>query len=283
MRPILSPWADTFDEFARSIRCRAIVVSPYITKQPLTRLAQALSEKSDPKITLLTNLSTDSILHGPLDARSIAEFYKDFPATNVRHLPGLHAKAYVADNHTAIITSGNLTSNSLHQNYEYGIQIHDSQMVQSIARDLADYGELGSKVTLDDLDYLAGALESLEEKHENALNSAQAIARREFEKQLESAHESLRNLRAQPGETANAIFARTILYILKKGPTATRDIHPVIRSIHPDLCDDHIDRIINGVHFGREWKHRVRGAQVDLRRKGLIELAEGRWRLVKQE
>ena len=259
------------------------MVSPYITEQPLKRLACALSEKPDPQIQLLTNLSTDSILHGSLDARSIADFYEEFPAATIRHLPGLHAKVYVADDHTAIITSGNMTNNSLHQNYEYGIRIHDSRVVRTIARDLTDYGDLGSKVTLDELNHIAEAFESLEEKHESALSSAHTTIRKEFEKQLESAHESLRNLRAKPGETANSIFARTILYVLKKGPAATRDIHPVIRSIHPDLCDDHIDRIINGVHFGREWKHRVRGAQVDLRRKGLIELAEGKWRLAKRE
>ena len=85
---------------------------------------------------------------------------------------------------------------------------------------------------------------------------------------------------ANVGEEA---VSGSVLNILKKGPMPTRDIHPIIRSIHPDLCNDHIDRIINGVHFGREWKHRVRGAQVDLRRKGLIDLDDGRWRLVREE
>lgn len=283
MRLILSPWADTFGEFARSIQNTAILVSPYITEQPLESLAFALSEKNTPQIRLLTNLSTDSIVKGSLNTRSIADFYRRFPKTIVRHLPGLHAKVYVADEHTAIVTSGNLTNNSLYQNYEYGIEISDSEVVRQIARDLLDYGDLGSRVSLDELDRLTEAFESLARKHTNALNSADASIRREFEDQLAFTDESLRNLRARPGESANSIFARTILYVLRKGPTATKEIHPVIQSIHPDLCDDHTDRIINGVHFGREWKHRVRGAQVDLQRKGLIELVDRKWRLVQEE
>ncbi len=282
MRTVLSPWAHAFDEFARSIQHKAIVVSPYITEQPLQQLSLAICERKHPQVTFLTNLSTDSILQGSLDARSIARFCKDFPDTTVRHLPGLHAKAYVADDHTAIITSGNLTKSSLYQNYEYGVQIQDPHTVKKIARDLSDYGSLGSEIAFDDLSRLADAFESLAQKHADALKSARASARSAFETELEATRESLRSLRAAPGESANSIFCRTILYLLANEPLTTRDMHPMIASIHPDLCDDHIDRIINGVHFGREWKHRVRGAQVDLRRKDLIYLVEGKWRLIQE-
>ena len=89
-------------------------------------------------------------------------------------------------------------------------------------------------------------------------------------------------LRGKPGESTNAIFVRTILYLLRNAALTTREMHPLIHNIHPDLCDDTIDRVINGIQFGKEWKHRVRGAQVVLRRKGLIELVDGRWRLVQK-
>ena len=280
MQTILSPWVDTFDEFAHSIQKNAIIVSPYITKEPLQKLSSALSKRPNPRITFLTNLSTDSIIHGSLDARSIARFYRNFPDTNIRHLPGLHAKAYIADDSIAIITSGNLTGRSLNDNYEYGVRISDPAVVRKIAGDLDAYGNLGSAVSSDDLNQLAEAFDSLAQKHTDALRSAQASIRREYETLLEATHESLLRLRARHGESANSIFCRTILYILQKGPATTQDIHPIIRSIHPDLCNDNIHRVINGVHFGREWKHRVRGAQVDLRRRGLIELVDGTWRLI---
>ena len=122
MQSLSSPWAETFEEFARSIRKRAIVVAPFITEQPLERLAYQLDTNNLPQITILTNLAVDSLLQGSVNGQAIADFCKAVPTTTVRHLPGLHAKTYVADEHTAIITSGNLTYNSLHQNYEYGIQ-----------------------------------------------------------------------------------------------------------------------------------------------------------------
>lgn len=283
MKTVLSPWIKSFDRFARSIHRRAIIVAPFITEQPLQRFASLIYRKSPPQVSLLTNLAADSMLQGSLDTKAIAKFCKKFPKTTVHHLPGLHAKVYVADEHTAIITSGNLTRGSLCQNYEYGIQIHDPAVVRGIARDLVDYGELGARVSLEELDHLVEVSETLKKRYNSVLSSARIQFREDFEDQLEATRESLRQLRGKPRESTNSIFARTLLYLLRKGPMTTRDIHPLVHNIHPDLCDDHIDRVINGVHFGREWKHRVRGAQVDLRRKGLIELVEGKWRLVRKE
>ena len=124
MNTVNSPWQDTFERFARSIRRRAIVVAPFITAEPLRQFASSLDTSLSPEIRLLTNFDVDSLLQGSVDAGAIAEFCKATPATSVRHPPGLHAKAYVADCHTAIVTSGNLTSGSLRKNYEYGRRLH---------------------------------------------------------------------------------------------------------------------------------------------------------------
>lgn len=280
MKPILSPWSEEFEDFARAIDRSAIVVAPFITARPLQRFVSLLDSCSQPRISLITNLAVDSLLQGSVDGNAIAEFCRMIPTATVRHLPGLHAKAYVADEHMAIITSGNLTLDSLYRNYEYGIQIHDPTIVRRIARDLQDYGSLGASVSLEEMDHIADVAATLRDKHSRKLNSARINLRQEFEIQLESVRESLMRLRGKPGESTNAIFARTILYLLKNKSLTTREMHPLIQNIHPDLCDDQIDRIINGIQFGKEWKHRVRGAQVDLRRKGLIELVNGHWQLV---
>ena len=258
-----------FDNFARSIHRSAIISAPFITENPLQKLASRIRGKSTLQVSFLTNLSTDSLLQGSLDAKAISGFCKKFPKATVHHLPGLHAKVYVADEHTAIVTSGNLTNNSLCRNFEYGIQIQDSSLVHGIAKDLMDYRNLGVRVSAEDLDRLASLSKILKIKYTNALNSTRTSFKKEFEDQLEETQESLRELRSKPGESTNSIFVRTLLYLLRKEPLRTRDIHPLMHNIHPDLCDDRTDRVINGVHFGREWKHRVRGAQVDLRRKGL--------------
>ena len=282
IEPVASPWAETFEGFVRSIKREAVFVTPYITAQPLKRIVQAIQRDNLPRVLLLTNFAIDSLLQGSIDGKAIADFCREVPTTTVGHLPGLHAKAYVADEHTAIITSGNLTSGSLYRNYEYGIRINDPLMVRRISRDLQEYGNLGAYVRIDELDHIADVAASLRSKHSSQLNSARTNLRREFKKELENARESLMHLRGKSGESTNAIFMRTILYLLKGKPLTTTEMHPLISNIHPDLCDDEIDRVIGGVRFGKEWKHRVRGAQVVLRRKGMIELVEGRWRLVKK-
>ena len=279
MKSIISPWAETFERFSRSIRSCGLIVTPYITAPALNQLESYLDGDNPPRIELLTNLAVESLFQGSIDSGAIARFSRRI-LTVVRHLPGLHAKDYVADEHSAIITSGNLTQSSLYHNYEYGIEVTERETVREIARDLRDYGSLGVEVSSAELEKLAEISVSLREKHSDTLRSARASVRKEFETHWERAHETLRQLRARPGETTNSIFSRTILYLLAKGALTTKEIHPLVQGIHPDLCDDSIERVINEVHFGMRWKHMVRNAQQTVKSRGLVEFANGKWRLV---
>lgn len=279
MTTIASPWAGEFDAFARSIRDKALLVAPYIAREPLERMSALLRKKNPPQLNILTNLAVDSILHGSIDPDAIASFCRHHPPTTVRHLPGLHAKAYVADDHLAIITSGNLTGSSLNRNYEYGIRITDTDAVKKITQDLQAYGSLGLEVTLPELEQVAEIAKTLRAGYDDAIQTARGEARREFARQQEAIRESLRSIRARPGETTNSIFSRTILYLLRDNALTTREINSLVADIHPDLCDDSIDRVINGVSFGRRWKHMVRNSQVSLRKRGLIKLDGRKWSL----
>lgn len=279
MTTIASPWAGDFDAFACSIREKALLVAPYIARGPLERVSELLRLDSPPQINILTNLAVDSMLHGSIDPNAIASFCHRHPLTTVRHLPGLHAKAYVADDHLAIITSGNLTSSSLNRNYEYGIRITDTDAVKKIAQDLQAYGSLGLEVTLSELEQVSAIAETLRARYDDTVKTARAAVRTEFEQQREAVRETLRSIRARPGESTNSIFSRTILYLLRDNALTTPEIHSLVADIHPDLCDDSIDRVINGVSFGRRWKHMIRNAQLNLRRRGLIQRNGGLWSL----
>ena len=244
------------------------------------RFASLLDANSLPEIHLLTNLKEESLLQGSVDSKAIAQFCREIPTATVRHLPGLHAKAYVADEHTAIITSGNFTNGSLYRNYEYGIRVDDTEMVHKIADDLREYGNLGAVVSLEELDQLAKVTETLRNKHSEALNSVRPDVKQEFERELELTRESILQLRGKPGETTNSIFMRTILYLLRKEPMATTELHSHVQNIHPDLCDDDADRVINGIHYGKRWKHLVRAAQEHLKDREMIERPSRKWRLI---
>ena len=276
---VVSPWAAEFDAFGHSIRERALLVTPFIAREPLERMADILGKNPPPQVDILTNLAVDSMLQGTIDLDAIVSFCQRIPLTTVRHLPGLHAKVYVADDHLAIVTSGNLTYAALHRNYEYGIRITDGDMVRKIAQDLQEYGSLGSAVALPELEQVAAIAKTLRAGYEDTVRAARGEVSREFERQREAVRESLRSIRAQAGESTNSIFARTILYLLKDNSLTTPQINAAIAAIHPDLCDDSIDRVINGVSFGRRWKHMVRNAQLHLRRRGLIQREGRSWSL----
>ena len=231
------------------------------------------------QVKILTNLAIDSMLQGATDPSALLDFYSAVPSTEVRHLPGLHAKVYIADDHSAIISSSNLTVGGLYNNYEYGILLSESSVVSAIANDLDGYGKLGAQINLIDLVELASAVKELQERQSHLVSSARRQLRREFKDKLDEAKESLLILRAKSSQSTNAIFSQTILYLLEKGPQTTQQLHPLIQQIHPDLCDDSIDRVINGVRFGKRWKHMVRNAQQSLRRHGLIRLDGEEWYL----
>ena len=279
MQLITSPWTNVFDEFVRTSNSSLLIASPFITRQPLQRLAESLAQPKAMQVKILTNLAVDSMIQGTTDPAALLDFCSAVPSTEVRHLPGLHAKVYVADSHSAIISSANLTGGGLYTNYEYGILLSEPSLVSEVANDLEGYGKLGVQIDQIDLVELASAAKDLQARHSCMVSSARGQLRREFEDKLDKAKESLLILRAKSSQSTNAIFSRTILYLLKKGSQTTEQLHPLIQQIHPDLCDDSIDRIINGVRFGKRWKHMVRNAQQSLRRHGLIRLDGEKWHL----
>jgi hypothetical protein len=56
-------------------------------------------------------------------------------------------------------------------------------------------------------------------------------------------------------------------------------MHPLVQRMHPDICDDEIDRVIDGVNFGKKWKHHVRTAQQALKRARKIDFDGQKWNL----
>ena len=95
MQSIKSPWAETFDEFAGSVRETAIIAAPFIRRRPLERLVRKLRSRQSVKIDLLTSLASRSLGEGLVDCGALLWFCEQVPGTLIRHLLHLHAKAYV--------------------------------------------------------------------------------------------------------------------------------------------------------------------------------------------
>jgi len=279
---ISSPWADRFRFFATEARDELLVASPYLTGHPLDTIVQVALEKEEharPRVGILTNLDLDNILTGGVDVASLLKFVEQLPNTGITYLPGLHAKVYVTDTTMAIITSSNLTTAGLHRNQEYGVLLRDPATVLKIREHLIKLASLGNIVPLEALSVIAAAVQDLLEIRRRTERSARRKLREMFAERARNTRLELLKVRARQ-MTTHGIFCRTVLYLLEeKGPLPTRQLHPLVQQIHPDLCDDTIDRVIDGVHFGKRWKHYVRNAQQALKREGQIKLENGRWTL----
>ena len=284
MPPIKSPWGETFDEFASSIQDAAIIAAPFISREPVERLAARLRRPESVKLDLLTNLDGASLIDGLVDAAALARLCERVPGAAVRHLRFLHAKAYVADGRAAIVTSANLTNGGLRRNYELGIFTDDPQEVRDISRDLREYAGFGVPVPLDAL-YELSEMSRAAQRHKASLMQSADAERNKAIDAVNSRFAELRTLSDEfavnPQASINAKFADAVKYILSRnGSLPTREINLLVQELMPEWCDDSVDRVINGVSFGRKWKHQVRNAQVHLRRTGVIAREGNRWRLL---
>ena len=152
MTSIRSPWGITFDQFAASVRESAIVAAPYITRQPVERLIKGPGRRRKSiKLDVSTSLHPNHLIDGSLHPEALSRLCDAVPGTSVTHLLHLHAKSYVADAHTAIVTSSNLTNGGLWRNHELGVAITDPTAVKDIVDDLREYGSLGVPIPCEEL------------------------------------------------------------------------------------------------------------------------------------
>ncbi len=278
---VRSPWEHVFRELIPRVRASLHIACPYITQDAAQQLLTLLRRTGADKTCtffLLTDLRPQSILTGSLDIRSLIELKRGLRRTTLVYLPSLHAKVYVVNTSEALITSANLTRAGLTQNFEYGVLLRHRRTVGEIVRDLEEYGRLGCVVEERDLEELASATDDLKQLRRKAERSLERKFGRALRERLRASNITLQRTRAR-GKTTNGIFADTILYLLGRGPLRTIELHPLVKSIHPDLCDDSIDRVIDGVNFGKRWKHYVRNAQQFLKRQGMIRFDRDYWRL----
>lgn len=285
MTGLSSGWAKRFTSLACSAETDVFICSPFIRTEGINLLIKNLNGgfRSGGSLTLLTDLSPGNICRSLVELDAILKLFGVANSVTLWHLPHVHAKVYIADAQAAIVTSGNLTAGGLYRNYEYGIETNRPDEVQLIRRDVTAYSRLGVIVNQSQLEaYSAIAKELIEAFRAQQAAVAQS-RRRHFQRRFREAEDRLISLRVRDGAMTTT-FERTITYLLEReGPLTTRELHPRIQAMHPDLCDDDIDRIIDGHRFGKRWKHVVRSAQSHLKNRGSIELNAGRWRILSNQ
>lgn len=277
-----SPWKNEFIDIVSKTKKELFISSPFVNVRGVKMLSRSIQTKSPIRISLVTNLTTRNIMNGVTEPAALLELYKRFTQVKISSLGRLHAKVYLVDDRIGIITSANLTAGGLISNFEYGVLIDDKDVITTIKEDMSKYYSLGNtldKELLEKISEEADKLYKIKDKTDILIKKAKPALL--LRKSVETLDFELLKNRIKDGKTINAIFSDTILYILKKkGPLSTDEFHPLVQTIHPDICDDSIDRVINGQHFGKKWKHSVRNAQQSLKEKGLIYLKGERWHLL---
>ncbi len=277
-----SPWSGAFQKLLERVDRNLILASPFIKRSRASSVLSLLQRRgiqNDLDLLLITDLRPESALNGSNDLEALLDFSSHVPRLRLTYLPSLHAKVYVADQTMAIITSGNLTDPGVESNIEYGIVSTDTTIVSQVRKDFEGYALLGAKISLEEIMDLMNEINELKLLFRQAERTIRVRARRVFQEKLQATRTRLLRHRAK-GKSTNAILSETILFLLSKSPRRTIELHPLIKLIHPDICDDSIDRVIDGVHFGKKWKHHVRIAQQFLKRAGQIRYDNGHWHLV---
>lgn len=277
-----SPWTESLRELVSQVENNLMLVSPFVKRSKVDEIVAELTRrgvKDKLQLVMLTDLRPESTLTGSMDMEALVTLGRSIPNFVLTHLPSLHAKVYIADRKKAIVTSGNLTNAGVSGNIEYGVAFSDESVVSHIREDFEQYSLLGAKVSSEDVEALLHEVRELKQLFQKAEQSIRARARAAFKQKLQATHLQLLRHRAK-GKTTHAIFSETILFLLARGPVRTTDLHPLIQRLHPDICDDSIDRVIDGVSFGKKWKHYVRNAQQFLKREGRIRFDGQRWHLV---
>lgn len=268
-----SPFTPTFQKFIDGLEDSCFICSPYITAGPVRRLVNVIEKKhiqDTIKIKVVTDISAGNLVAGSTDVAALIFMLNHIHNVEVVYLPRIHAKIYVSGTSSAIIGSANFTDGGSFANLEYGVQINDEALVQQVIQDTTRYAQLGALTTLEQLSKINVQVQQLQavvRDEQNSINKKLRALSSELQRNTE---DDLIRIRTQE-RTSHAIFAETILYLLARSHMPTIELNQHIQHIHPDLCDDTTDRVIDGKHFGKLWKHQVRSAQVFLKRKGDIQ------------
>jgi hypothetical protein len=262
-----------FQRFIDSLETSCLICSPYITIGPVTRLVEAVHKKNlqdSLTIKVVTDVSAVNLLNRSTDVSALLMIAESIRNTDVIYLPRIHAKVYVSGDSLAIISSANFTDGGIFANLEYGVVLEDTILVKRITEDIEQYSELGGMVTQDHLIELKDRVGSLRAAIQQEQQSIDQKFRQLSTQLQRETEDDLIRVRIK-GRSINSIFSETIAYLLSRHAMTTPELHSYVREIHPDLCDDTVDRVIDGQRFGKLWKHQVRIAQQHLKQNGIID------------
>lgn len=134
---VTTPTYDWLADCAKACRSQVLICSPYVNGGILS-LTNLIPTKVSRTLITRTDLRDFAVGASNLDTLcTLAE-----GGMSIHTLSRLHAKVYIFDDSTALITSANATYSGLHRNLECGIGTDDSAVVKQLTQSL--FAGLGS-------------------------------------------------------------------------------------------------------------------------------------------
>lgn len=128
---VITPWEDKFYRMVSECDSHLRITSPYIKSNVVTRLYDHI--KDNVQFDVVTSCKLMNFYRRASDIEALS--YIMNKGGSLLNFQNLHSKIYIFDDKKAIITSSNLTKGGLSTNYEYGIEISEPDLINSITKD----------------------------------------------------------------------------------------------------------------------------------------------------
>ena len=156
---VTTPTHDWLSKHARTCTKRILVGSPYVN-DAIIELTDMVSKEVSRTLVTRTDLRDFAIGSSNLD--TLCALAKE--GMTVRSLSGLHAKMYVFDDSSALVTSANATVSGMRRNLECGLGTEDRGVIKELACSLMSglgTGEPPQEMNLEELEGLYAPLEEI--------------------------------------------------------------------------------------------------------------------------
>ncbi|GAB2485458.1 phospholipase D family protein [Algoriphagus taiwanensis] len=125
IKTIHENWLKIFKENLTGV-LKVKIISPFISEIMVNHL---LKEFKGDKIQVITRYNLNDFRSGVSSIKAVEKLLKN--GAEIKGIQGLHAKIYLFDSNSVIITSANFTSGGFFNNREFGLITNDSQIVNS--------------------------------------------------------------------------------------------------------------------------------------------------------
>lgn len=154
-----SPWKDYLVELVASAETSIKICSPFVKTSAIKEIYNHKRPQASIELVTNFNLANFHRKSSDLDAVRLLMDHNH----QVRNFQHLHAKIYLFDERSVVITSANLTESGLQKNYEYGVCSDDPGLVHKVCSDYQSIKghELSGVITPEIVDTIEGILSNV--------------------------------------------------------------------------------------------------------------------------